>query len=56
MCPVRVPGTEGTHDLAANFIGHDKHAQRHEFSVGEIPDLLLQRDASAKLFNAVTAT
>ena len=45
---------EGTHYLAADLVGDDKHSQRHQFRVGEIPDFFLQCNAGAEFFDAVT--
>ena len=46
---------EGAHHLAANFVGHHEHAQRHQFRVGKVPDFFLQGDAGAEVFDAVAA-
>jgi len=46
---------KGAHDLAADFVGDDKHTQRHQFGVAEIPDFFLQRDAGTKFLDPVTA-
>src|SRR5580700_4101015 len=36
--------------LPADFLGRDEHSQWHQVSIGKIPDLLLQSDASSHLF------
>ena len=50
-----VVAVEGAHHLPTDFVGDHEHAQRNEFSIAEIPDFLLQRDASAELFDPMTA-
>ena len=46
---------EGAHHLAANLVGHDKHAQGHQFRVGKVPYFFLESDTGVEVLDAVAA-
>ena len=49
----QLPIVECADDLPADFLRHHKHAQRHQFGFGEIPDFFLQRNAGRQFIQVV---
>src|ERR1039457_2719911 len=47
---------KGAHHLATDLVGNDKHAQRHQLRVSEVPDFSLQCHAGVEILDAVAAT